>query len=138
MKRIAMVVLLLVAAFGCSEKSPTAPTAPTMTTAALFTGIDFLQPVYDLSDGQLRFAGIPLFQHPENVAADSMWVNINLYLDQAAMGAVVLEPKPQPCYWTASCVPADSLSALVCYKWLVGSAWSETTFVMSRPIVAQP
>lgn len=138
MKRIALVALLLVAAFGCSEKNPTAPTIPPATTAATFLGVDFLQPVYDLSDGQLYFAGLPRFMHPENVAGDTMFVNVNLFYDHAAVGSLVLAPKPQPCYWTAACVPADSLTALICYKWLVGTAWSETTWVISRPVVAQP
>jgi hypothetical protein len=135
---VPLIIIIFAAIIGCNS-NPVQPDQPIQPNPAVLRAINVPPVIYDQSEGQLYFAAKPIYETTNGLTADSMWVNLQLFFQGSALNPiVVLPPKPQPCYWKTATPPADSVDAIICYKWQVGGIWKDTIVKIGLPIIAQP
>jgi hypothetical protein len=138
MARFIIAFAVVFALIGCTKATPTAPEAQFVPTPySYLAGFTFAQPVYDISEGALYYGVVPGHTAPEYVTMDTMKVNATTSLAGAPVQSLVFLPKSAPLSWVVTANFADSVAAVITYKWFV-TEWAETTFTIRLPVVAQP
>lgn len=140
MKRtLALCASLIAAALvGCS-KSPTAPAPAPFTPAPYVSGFTLVLPVYDDGAGTLALTIVPSINLPDQVLADTCWVNINT-LDASGTPVQFLAPAPATNWaysWTIPASPASAAEITMSHVYYAPDR-RDTLVTWSASIIHQP